>query len=190
MSNQEKVNDIKSQVATLQSRVAQLDQLKSEDLMRAAGQLNLNDPIIEQKLPLYQSALADRAKMLNSGLGVNHPDVKAAQAEIDTIEGQLRKQIESIRKGLATQLAIAQDSLKAMESNLTNSQTEQQTKKTASARYLDAKYKYIEERKLLEAAKSRLSSESMERTMPRNAAFVRDPPNRPFFLASQTCRSI
>jgi uncharacterized protein involved in exopolysaccharide biosynthesis len=128
--------------------------------------------------------------MLNSGLGVNHPDVKAAQAEIDTIEGQLRKQIESIRKGLATQLAIAQDSLKAMESNLTNSQTEQQTKKTASARYLDAKYKYIEERKLLEAAKSRLSSESMERTMPRNAAFVRDPPNRPFFLASQTCRSI
>jgi uncharacterized protein involved in exopolysaccharide biosynthesis len=48
MSNQEKVNDIKSQVATLQSRVAQLDQLKSEDLMRAAGQLNLNDPIIKQ----------------------------------------------------------------------------------------------------------------------------------------------
>ena len=175
MSNQEKVNDIKSQVATLQSRVAQLDRLKSEDLMRVAGQLNLNDPIIEQKLPLYQSALAARAKMLNSGLGVNHPDVKAAQAEIDTIEGQLRKQIESIRRGLATQLAIAQDSLKAMESNLTNSQTEQQTKKTASARYLDAKYKYIEERQLLEAAKSRLNSESMELTMPRNAAFVRDP---------------
>jgi polysaccharide biosynthesis transport protein len=174
MSNQEKVNETRSEVATLQSRVAELDRLKSEDLMRAAGQLNLNDPIIEQKLPIYQSLLADKAKMLNSGLGVNHPDVKAAQAEIDTIEGQLRKQIDSIRKGLATQLAIAEDSLKAIESNLTNSQTEQQTKKTASARYLDAKYKYIEERKLLEAAKSRLSSESMERTMPRNAAFVRD----------------
>jgi polysaccharide biosynthesis transport protein len=175
ISNQEKVNDTRSEVATLQSRVAELDRLKSEDLMRAAGQLNLNDPIIEQKLPIYQSALADKAKMLNSGLGVNHPGGKAAQAEIDTIEGQLRKQIDSIRKGLATQLAIAEDSLKAIESNLTNSQTEQQTKKTASARYLDAKYKYIEERKLLEAAKSRLSSESMERTMPRNAAFVRDP---------------
>ena len=174
MSNQEKVNDAKSQVATLQSRVAELDRLKSEDLMRAAGQLNLNDPIIEQKLPVYQSAQADKARMLNSGLGVNHPDVKAAQAEIDTIEGQLRKQIDSIRKGLATQLAIAEDSLKAIESNLTNSQTEQQTKKTASARYQDAKHKYVEERKLLEAAKSRLSSESMERTMPRNAAFVRD----------------
>ena len=174
ISNQQKVNDTRSEVATLRSRVAELDRLKSEDLMRAAGQLNLNDPIIEQKLPVYQSAQADKARMLNSGLGVNHPDVKAVQAEIDTIEGQLRKQIDSIRKGLATQLAIAEDSLKAIESNLTNSQTEQQTKKTASARYLDAKYKYIEERKLLETAKSRLSSESMERTMPRNAAFVRD----------------
>jgi succinoglycan biosynthesis transport protein ExoP len=174
MSNQEKVNEAKSQVATLQSRVAELDRLKSEDLMRAAGQLNLNDPIIEQKLPVCQSAQADKARMLNSGLGVNHPDVKAAQAQIDTIEGQLRKQIDSIRKGLATQLAIAEDSLKAIESNLTNSQTEQQTKKTASARYQDAKHKYVEERKLLEAAKSRLSSESMERTMPRNAAVVRD----------------
>src|ERR1700730_5232984 len=174
MSNQEKVNTATSEVSTLRSRVAELDRLKPEDLMRAAGQLNLNDPIIEQKLPLYQSAQSDKARMLSSGLGVNHPDVKAVQAEIDTIEGQLKKQIDSMRKGLATQLAIAEASLKAIESNLTNSQTEQQTKKTASARYLDAKYKYIEERKLLEAAKSRLSSESMERTMPRNAAFVRD----------------
>jgi polysaccharide biosynthesis transport protein len=183
ISNQEKVNEIRSEVATLRSRTSELDGLGSEDLMRAAGQLNLNDPIIGQKLPVYQSAQADKARMLNSGLGVNHPDVKAAQAEIDTIEGQLRKQISSIRKGLATQLAIAEDSLKAMESNLTNSQTEQQTKKTASARYLDAKYKYIEERKLLEAAKSRLSSESMEHTMPRNAAFVRDPAEPALFPA-------
>jgi polysaccharide biosynthesis transport protein len=175
LSNQEKVNDTRSQMATLKSRVAELDRLKSEDLMRVAGQLNLNDPIIEQKLPLYQSAEADKARMLNSGLGVNHPDVKAVQAQIDTIEGQLRKQIDSIRKGLATQLAIAEDSLKAMESNLNTSQSEQQTKKTASAQYLDAKYKYIQERKLLETAKTRLNTESMERTMPRQAAFVRDP---------------
>src|ERR1700730_16837304 len=47
ITNQEKVNEIRSQVATLRSRVAELDRLKSEDLMRAAGQLNLNDSIIE-----------------------------------------------------------------------------------------------------------------------------------------------
>ena len=174
LTNQEKVNEARSQVATLRSRVAELDRLKSEDLMRAAGLLNLNDPIIEAKLPIYQTAQAEKTKLLNSGLGSNHPDVKALQAQIDTIGGQLRQQIESIRKGFITQLAIAENTLKAMGVNLQTSQTEQQAMKTASAQYLDAKYKYVQERKLLEAAKTRLSTASMERTMPQKPAFVRD----------------
>ncbi|MBV9390864.1 MAG: polysaccharide biosynthesis tyrosine autokinase, partial [Verrucomicrobia bacterium] len=174
LSNQEKVNESRSQVATLESRVKELDKLTSGDLMRAAGQLNLNDPIIEQKLPIYQTAQAEKAKMLSSGLGPNHPDVKAVQAEINTLEGQLKTQIESIRHGLQTQLAIAKQSLETMESNLEASRQAQQTEKTASAQYLDAKYKYIQERKLLEIAKSRLASETMEKTMPQKPAFVRD----------------
>jgi polysaccharide biosynthesis transport protein len=174
ITNQEKVNDRQSEIATLRSRVEQLDKLKGEDLMRVAGELNLNDPIIEGKLPLYQSAQAQKGKLLKSGLGINHPDVRAVQAEIDILGEQLKQQIDSIRKGLLTQLAIAEESLKATETNLQTSQNEQQSMKTASARYVDAKYKYIQERKLLELAKTRLSTESMERTMPQKPAFIRD----------------
>jgi succinoglycan biosynthesis transport protein ExoP len=173
-SNQEKVNEARSQLATLRSKVEALNKLKSEDLMRAAGQLNLSDPIIEKSLPVYQTAQSDKARMMSSGLGPNHPDVKASQAQIDTIETQLRQQIESIRKGYATQLSILENSLKAMEINLKTSQTQQQDVKTASAQYMDAKYKYVQARKLLEAAKTRLSSVSMERTMPQRPAFIRD----------------
>jgi polysaccharide biosynthesis transport protein len=185
LTNQEKVNDSRSEIATLKSRVEELDRLKSDDLMRAAGLLKLNDTILEQKLPLYQSAVAEKAKLLNSGLGHNHPDVKAMQAQIDTIEQQLRQQIDSLRKGMVSQLAIAENSLKAMEQNLTSSQNAQQEKKTVSAQYLDAKYRYLQERKLLEEAKTRLSSETMERTMPQKPAAIRDPaepaslPSRP-----------
>src|ERR1700693_1233049 len=174
ISNQEKVNEMRSQVATLRSRVAESNRLKSENLMRAAGQLNLHDPIIEAKLPIYQTAQAEKAKLLSSGLGINHPDVKAQQAQIDTFAEQLREQIDSIRRGFVTQLAIEENTLKAMEANLQTSQTEQQAMKTASAQYLDAKYKYIQGRKLLEAAKTRLNTESMERTMPQQPAFIRD----------------
>jgi capsular exopolysaccharide synthesis family protein len=46
--------------------------------------------------------------------------------------------------------------------------------RTASAQYVNAKYKYIEERKLLEMAKARLNTESMERMMPQKAAFIRE----------------
>ena len=174
LTNQEKVNDSRSVISKLKSKVEQLDHLTSDDLMRVESLLDLNDPIIEQKLPLYQSAVSERAKLLSSGLGHNHPDVKAVQAQMDTIEHQLRQQIDSVRKGLATQLAIAQGSLASMEGNLASSQVAQQEKKTVSAQYLDAKYRYLQERKLLEEAKTRLSSQTMERTMPQKPAAIRD----------------
>jgi capsular exopolysaccharide synthesis family protein len=175
ITNQEKVNEAKSQIAALSSRVEQLQRLSPEDLMRSAGELNLNDPIIQGKLSSYQSTLVEQAKLLNSGLGRNHPDVKALQAQIEMIGGQLQQQIDSLRKSFATQLAIAQNSLKAMEANLESSQADQQASKTASAQYLDAKYRYIQERKLLDLAKTRLSTESMEHRLPQSAAFIRDP---------------
>ena len=174
MANQAKVDEAQSQVATLSSRVERLDELKREDLMRAAGLLKLDDPIIEQKLPAYQTAQTEKARLLNSGLGRNHPDVKAIQAQIDLLQQQLSQQIDSIRKGLTTQLAIAQSSLKAMQNNLGLTLNQQQEKKTASVRYLDAKYRYVQERKLLEAAKTRLNTETMERTMPQQSAAIRD----------------
>ena len=174
LTNQSKVDEAKSQVASLKSRVEQLDRLKREDLMRAAGLLNLNDPIIEQKLPVYQTDEAEKARLLNSGLGRNHPDVKAIQAQIDVLERQLSQQIDSIQKGLEAQLAIAEESLKTMQNNLSATQEVQQQKKTASVQYLNAKYRYIEERRLLEEAKTRLNTEEMERTMPQQSAAIRD----------------
>ena len=98
IANQAKVDQTQSEVATLRSRVEQLDRLKRGDLMRAAGLLNLNDPIIEQKLPIYQTAQVEKARLLNSGFGKNHPDVIALQAQIDVLEGQLSQQIDSILK--------------------------------------------------------------------------------------------
>ena len=174
LANQAKVDQAQAEVATLRSRVDQLDRLRRDDLMRAAGLLNLNDPIIQQKLPVYQTAQAEKARLLNSGLGKNHPDVRAQQAQIDVLARQLSEQIDSILKGLETQLEIAQNSLKAMQKNLASTQDQQQQKKTASEQYLNAKYRYVQERKLLEAAKTRLNTESMERTMPQQSAAIRD----------------
>ena len=66
-----------------------------------------------------------------------------------------------MRKDTAAQLAISE--------------------KTASARYLDARYRYLQERKLLDAAKTRLSSEAMEHRIPQKATTIRDPAEPPSF---------
>ena len=120
ITNQEKVNEAKSQVAMLRSKTEQLDHVQWEDLMRASGQLNLNDPIIQAKLPLYQAALVDKERLLESGLGPNHPEVKSLEAQIETIAAQLREQMDSLRKGHPYGTAIAENSLKAMEVNLSD----------------------------------------------------------------------
>ena len=80
--------------------------------------------------------------------------MKAIQTQIDAIDQQLRQQIDSLRKDTVAQLSIAE--------------------KTASARYLDARYRYLQERKLLDAAKTRLTRETTESTMPQKPATIQD----------------
>ncbi|MGA8659160.1 MAG: Wzz/FepE/Etk N-terminal domain-containing protein [Chthoniobacterales bacterium] len=99
-NGEQELGAAEAEFASQQARVAELDRLKSEDLMRAAGQLNLNDPLIATRLPVYQTAQAEKARLLNAGLGPNHPEVRALQAQIDTIAGQLQ-QLTQIEKGLA-----------------------------------------------------------------------------------------
>jgi polysaccharide biosynthesis transport protein len=179
-ANQEKVNEVSAKIAALKRRVDELDRLRSDDILRAKGLLRylpplrplpviLNDPSLEQKLPLYQDMLAEKARLLSHGLGSNHPDVQAIQAQIDTTQAQLRQEIDSRREGLLAQLITAENALKSMQTSVKASQE----KKTANAQYLEAQDRYTQESKLLEAAKSKLAKETMEHTAPQNPDMIR-----------------
>jgi len=156
-TNEEKVNEAQATIANLKSRLEVLDRLKSDNLGEATGLLNLNDPVLEQKLPLYQNAVAERARLLSSGLGHNHPDVRTIQGQIDAIEEQIRQEIADIRKGLSTKLADAQSALVSIETNLSANRTDQ-NRKEANAHYLEAKEHYDSAREALATAKAKLNS--------------------------------
>src|SRR5580700_8655040 len=66
-ASEEKVNEIQARIANLKSRLDTLDHLKLDNLAQATALLNLNDPVLEQKFPLYQNALAEKARLLSSG---------------------------------------------------------------------------------------------------------------------------
>jgi len=181
-SDQEKLNEAESNIATLKSRVDELSRLKSADLTRATDLLNLNDPVLEQKLPLYQNALAEKARLLSSGLGHNHPDVRAIQTQIDTIEGQLRQQLDGIRNGLIAQLTNAEETLKNLQKSLEANRSAQPT--GPDAPYLEAKSQYDEERNLLEAAKAKLNTVAAESATLQKSAAVRDAAQAAFAINS------
>ena len=66
--------------------------LKGEDLMRMMATLQIQDPTIQKILPNYQDAVAQEANLLNSGLGENHPKVKALRATRQVFTKQLEEQ--------------------------------------------------------------------------------------------------
>jgi capsular exopolysaccharide synthesis family protein len=123
-------------------------------------------------LPQYQEVCSEEAKLLNSGLGPNHPTVRSLRAKKEVMEKQLAAQISSLRSSLEANLRIAEESMKELEARLTESQTVQQNSKTRAAGYYEAKNNYIQAKRVLEAAELRLSTEAMQRTMPQDPAMI------------------
>src|SRR5207237_10906282 len=144
--------------------------------------LNSQHPTIQKILPTYQEAGAQDACFLNSGLGANHPKVKALRATKAVYAKELEEQMASIRSALEKNLTTAQTTRERMDKRLAEINTRQLATKTLSANYVRAKNGYIKERLLLDGIRMRAQTQTMELAMPRIAVSVNqvaEPPNFP-----------
>ena len=169
---EQQVSTERLRVSSLRAKYEQIAKLTDDQVMRSITTLEIADPTISQILPLYQEASSEEARMLQSGLGVNHPTVKSLRAKKEVMAKQLEQQIGSLRTSLEANLNIANASLKELEARLEEAKQNQQNTKTRSAGYFDAKNNYIQAKNVLEAAVMRLSTESMNRKMPQNPATI------------------
>ena len=182
LKQEEGVNQAEMSVEVLRSRLEQIRNLKGEELMRMLATLNIEDPTIQKILPNYQEAVAQDAFLLNSGLGENHPKVKALRATKAVYAKQLEEQVASIRSGLEKNLKSAQNTREQMDKRLAEVNTRQLTTKNLSANYVRAKNAYIKERLLLDSIRMRAQTQTMELAMPRIAVSVKqvaEPPSLP-----------
>ena len=172
MSVEQQVSSERLRVSSLRAKYDQLAQMSDDQIMRSVASLEIQDSTILKVLPEYQDAVSEEARMLNSGLGLNHPTVKSMIAKKDVFEKQLKDQIQVLRKTLKSNLDIADDSLKSLEARLKESRDSQQDSKTRAAGYYEAKNNYIQAKKLLEAAETRLQTEAMQRSMPQQPVTI------------------
>jgi succinoglycan biosynthesis transport protein ExoP len=172
MSVEQQVSTERLRVSSLRAKQDQVDKMTDDQIMRSLTTLEITDPTISQVLPLFQDATAEQARLLNSGLGANHPTVKSLRAKMEVMGSQLKDQIKVLRSTLEANLRIAEESLKGLEDQLNQSRSAQQQSKVNSASYYEAKNKYIQAKRLLESAEMRLSTETIERTMPQNPASI------------------
>ncbi|MGH8092813.1 MAG: GumC family protein [Chthoniobacterales bacterium] len=167
------VNDAETNVATLKAKLQQIEGLKGDDLMRMMPTLNIQDSIIQKILPNYQDAVANEASLLNSGLGENHPRIKALRATKEVYIRQLEQQVASVREALQKNLSSAEATRDQLKKQLESLNEKQLASKNLSANYTRAKNAYIKEKALLDSVRLRAQSQSMEMAMPRLAVSVK-----------------
>ena len=176
------VNDAETKIATLSSKLDQIEKLKGDQLVRMLPTLDIQDPTIQKILPTYQDALAQEAQLLNSGLGENHPKVKAVRATKEVYAKQLEMQVDSVRAALEKNLTSAQTTRDELRDRLDQINAKQLQTKNLSASYTRAKNTYIKEKVLLDGVRSRAQTQTMELAMPRFAVSVKqvaEPPTYP-----------
>ena len=182
LKQENQVNEAEMQVATLSSKLEQIEKLKGEELMRMLATLNIQDPTVQKVLPNYQDAVASEALLLNSGLGQNHPKVKAVRATQDVYAKALEAQVSSIRSALEKNLTTAQSTRDQLRKRLDEINAKQLSTKNLSANYTRAKNGYIKEKLILDGVRTRAATQTMELAMPRVAVSVKqkaEPPSLP-----------
>ena len=167
------VNEAETTVATLAAKLKQIESLKGDDLMRMMPTLNIQDPTIQKILPSYQESVANEAQLLNSGLGVNHPKVKALRAIKAVYVRQLEQQVTSVRDALQRNLNSATATRDELKKRLETINEAQLASKNLSANYARAKNAYIKEKALRDNVRMRAQTQTMEMAMPRQAVSVK-----------------
>jgi capsular exopolysaccharide synthesis family protein len=185
LSVEQQVSAERLRVSSLRAKYEQISKLTDDQIMRSISTLDVQDPTILQMLPQYQEVASEEARLLNSGLGSSHPTVKSIRAKKDVMSKQLADQIASLRASMEANIRIGEESVNELEQRLLESKSAQQTSKTRASGYYEAKNNYIQAKKILEAAEMRLSTETMQRTMPQDPAVIweraepADKPSRP-----------
>ena len=158
-------SDTKMRQAELQVQFEQIAKLKPEELMTALTSLNIQDPTITKILPQYQEAVSDEARLLNSGLGENHPRVKALRAQKDVFAKQLTEGISAVRSALAIKLKVSEANLEALKQKVELTKRGYNEATTLSQDYINIKSNYLNAKRLLDEAERRLSTESVQLKM-------------------------
>jgi capsular exopolysaccharide synthesis family protein len=166
------VNEARIQASNLRSKYIEIEKLSGDELMRSLPTLEIQDQTITTILPQYQEISSELARALQSGLGSRHPTILSLAAKKSTYEQQLSEQINSIRRTLAANLQITERSMTKMEEELEKARLEQREAKTRGSEYGRSKNAYIQAKKVLEAAELRLSTETMQRSMPMSPARI------------------
>ncbi len=157
------VNDKRLKVTELKGQFDAIMKMKPEELRQVLQTLNIEDQIVNRMVQSLQDATAKEAELASSGLGENHPRLKAVRSQKEVFLQTLADQLESVRKNQASRLEIEQGVLKDLDGKFTEAQKLQIEDREKNKAYQETKTRYVQARKIHEAAQIKLNTEQIDR---------------------------
>lgn len=160
---EKQVNEKRLKVTEIKGQFDAIMKMKPEELRDVLHTLNIEDAIVNRMVQNLQDATAKEAELSSSGLGENHPRLKAVRSQKEVYLKTLADQLESQRKIQASRLQIEEDILKTLEAKFESALKAQIEDKKKTSAYVEAKTRYIQAKKIAEAAQIKLNTEQIDR---------------------------
>ncbi|GAA5116095.1 von Willebrand factor type A domain-containing protein [Luteolibacter yonseiensis] len=151
----ETYNQVRKDKMQLESQIDSLRRIDSDQLMVTAAGLDLPDNAIKSDYPKYMEAQRDLEALKLSGLGSDHPDMKAAEEQVHAMKTRMDEGVAKIKESLETKLDIAANTLKNAEMTKNTVGEEAINRGLSGHDYVDAKRELESSQRLLESMKLR-----------------------------------
>lgn len=160
---EKQMNEKSMMVANLKIQLEQIMKMKPEQLKEVMRTLQIEDPIMEKTVAALNETKSDEARLLSAGLGENHPKILGFRAAKAEYSKQLYDFLATVQQARATKLQIEEGVLATLKSKFDEAKTSQIDDKNKLGPYIDAKTRYLQDKKVFEAAQIKFSTERFDR---------------------------
>ena len=169
---EQQVNELTFEVSKLQGQYEQILKIKPEELREAMRTLNIDDQTVLKTMTNMQEFQSKDAELLANGLGELHPRIKGIRSQILVFQDALATQLNSVRASQATKLEIAVRNLDAVRSRYDEARKAQIEDKERTNAYVEAKSRYLQAKKILEASEIKMATEKVDQIIEINPANI------------------
>jgi len=152
-------------IERLRTQVEKLRDLTGDELIEQATNLDVADANVRDLVTQYYTEQKTEQRLLNGGLGVQHPKVKSIRAQLDKSRELLHNSVASIRDSLQTRLEIAEGSLEKVEKIRDGRKEDAMSERESHVAYAEAKTEFTRQRAVLDTMRERLVTAEIDRKM-------------------------
>ena len=157
------LNEARIDLMKLQGQMVQILKLKPEELKEALRTLGVNDQTVERVMVELQIAETNYIQLYNAGLGENHPRLLGLKALKEKYSTDLARSLETVRSNLGIRLQFQEDVLEKLEKKMEEAKGLQIADKQKNNDYIEAKTRFLQAKRIYEAAQTKYATELLER---------------------------